>query len=199
MRSLADQQSVPPLEIGVSYDAVIAGGGPVSVAIERMWDEAVLARVTRGAVAQGSLLTARVVVETGVWFVQLLAEEITPDGDDDAVTLLALDALALESQRAFERSAYVGAVEVKPAAGGSFAGETRDVSPVGIRFVSSWQPADDDTCELVLDDGDGAAITVRVRALRSTVEADGRTEVSGAVQQLAAADWPRLERLVGRA
>ena len=134
----------------------------------------------------------------GVWFVQLLAEEVVAGSDSDAVTLLALDALALESQRAFERSAYVGAAEVQPASGGSFAGETRDVSPVGIRFVSDWQPEDGDECDLVLDDGSGA-ITVHVRAVRCAAEPDGRVEVSGAVQQLAAADWPRLERLVGRA
>ena len=198
MRSLIDQQSVPPLATGATYDAVIAGGGPVSVAVERMWDEAVLAHVASGSVAQGDLLTARVVGEMGVWFVQLLAEEVVAGSDSDAVTLLALDALALESQRAFERSAYVGPAEVQPASGGSFAGETRDVSPVGIRFVSEWRPEDGDECDLVLDDGSGA-ITVHVRAVRCVAELDGRIEVSGAVQQLAAADWPRLERLVGRA
>ena len=53
MRSLVDQQSVPPLATGATYDAVIAGGGPVSVVVERMWDEAVLAHVASGSVAQG--------------------------------------------------------------------------------------------------------------------------------------------------
>jgi PilZ domain len=199
MRSIVDQQSVPPLATGATYDAVIAGGGPVSVTVERLWDEAVLARVAGGSVAQGDLLTARVVAEMGVWFVQLLAEEVVAGTDGDTVTLLALDALALESQRAFERSAHVGAAVVQPASGGSFAGETRDVSPVGIRFVSDWQPQDDDECDLVLDDGGEGGITVHLRAVRCLAQPDGRTEVSGAVQQLAAADWPRLERLVGRA
>ena len=102
----------------------------------------------------------------GVWFVQLIVDAVDPRGPVDAICVVVADALRLDDERTFERSACKVAVEVRDDAGRSLAGSLVDLSPIGLRFGSAWRGLPGAPLQVALDAGEEPPVVLGVQVVR---------------------------------
>ena len=159
---------------------------------------AALALSTSGLLHPGDVTTLRAPSGEGVWFVQLVVDAVDPRGPVDAICVVVADALRLEDERTFERSACEVAVEVRDDAGRSLAGSLVDLSPIGLRFGSAWRGLPGAPLQLALDAGDEPPVVLGVQVVRCERDEQVGWITAAAIRDMSAADWPRLERLAAR-